>query len=108
MIKIRFWGGPDNIEGFMVWGHSGYAPPGRDIVCAAVSAICTGALIGLVDLFPRNTRYIILPRGLIYCKMRGRLTASRARQAQLIFRVAFLSLKAVQRSYGEYIDLVGG
>lgn len=31
-------------------GHSGYAEPGKDIVCAAVSAILTTAALGLEAL----------------------------------------------------------
>ena len=38
-VKVtRFENG--NISGFTVKGHAGYAEAGRDIVCAAVSAIC--------------------------------------------------------------------
>ena len=33
----------DRITGFTVYGHSGYAEAGSDIVCAAVSAIVTMA-----------------------------------------------------------------
>jgi uncharacterized protein YsxB (DUF464 family) len=33
----------DRITGFTVFGHSGYAEAGSDIVCAAVSAIVTMA-----------------------------------------------------------------
>ena len=33
----------DRITGFTVYGHSGYAEAGSDIVCAAISAIVTMA-----------------------------------------------------------------
>lgn len=49
MIKVRV-----NMEsGDMlidVKGHAGYAPHGRDIVCAAVSAILQTAVLGLESI----------------------------------------------------------
>lgn len=37
----------DKITSFKVEGHAGYAPSGRDIVCAAVSALVVGTINGL-------------------------------------------------------------
>jgi len=36
-----------DISSFCVDGHSGYADPGEDIVCAAVSALSQTAVLGL-------------------------------------------------------------
>jgi len=108
MIRIRIKGSAGNIEGFMVWGHAGYAPSGADIVCAGVSAVCTTAIIGLVALFPENTRYFISPSGFMYCRLRGKMTKARARDARLIFKVMFLGLEAIRESHGEYLDLIKG
>ena len=40
----------DRITGFSVSGHSGYAEAGKDIVCAAVSAIVTMAEATINDV----------------------------------------------------------
>ena len=40
MIRVAFTEKGDRIVGFSSAGHSGYAPAGRDIVCAGVSALC--------------------------------------------------------------------
>lgn len=37
----------DKITSFKVEGHAGYAPSGRDVVCAAVSALVVGTINGL-------------------------------------------------------------
>ncbi len=37
MITLRFWRDGDIITGFEVFGHSGYADEGHDIVCASVT-----------------------------------------------------------------------
>jgi len=109
MIRIRIKGAAEKIEGFMVWGHAGYAPLGEDIICAGVSAICTSAMIGLAELFPENTRYCVLPSGFMYCRLRGSMTQADERDSQLILRVMLLGLKAARESRGEYIDLtIGG
>ena len=40
----------DRITGFTVYGHSGYAESGADIVCAAVSAVVTMAEATINDV----------------------------------------------------------
>ena len=39
MTRCEFFTGDERITGFSVSGHSGYAEPGADIVCAAISAV---------------------------------------------------------------------
>ncbi len=46
MIRIRAFG-PEGRGGFYVSGHAGYDDPGKDIICAGVSALTQGAAIGL-------------------------------------------------------------
>ena len=43
MTKCEFFTEDDRITGFSVSGHSGYAEAGKDIVCAAISAVVTMA-----------------------------------------------------------------
>lgn len=40
----------DEIKSFKVEGHAGFAPSGRDIVCAAVSSLVIGTVNGLRQL----------------------------------------------------------
>jgi hypothetical protein len=47
MIFVKVKKSPDNKYIITVFGHSGYAKSGKDIVCAAVSAITQGAVVGL-------------------------------------------------------------
>lgn len=48
MIKTNFSRNDDgDIVFFEVEGHASYAPSGRDIVCAAVSALVVGTINGL-------------------------------------------------------------
>ena len=43
MTRCEFFTEVERITGFTVYGHSGYAEAGSDIICAAISAVVTMA-----------------------------------------------------------------
>lgn len=45
----------------LIQGHSGYAPPGKDIVCAAISALSQTLISALEDLAGEKIEYDIEP-----------------------------------------------
>lgn len=47
MTSVTFFRSGTALCGFRASGHSGYAEAGSDIVCAAVSALCQTAEMGL-------------------------------------------------------------
>ena len=50
MTRCEFFTEDDRITGFSISGHSGYAEAGKDIVCAAISAIVTMAEATINDV----------------------------------------------------------
>ena len=50
MTRCEFFTEKDRITGFSISGHSGYAEAGKDIVCAAISAIVTLAEATINDV----------------------------------------------------------
>lgn len=50
MTRCEFFTENDRITGFSVSGHSDFDEPGRDIVCAAVSAVVTMAEATINDV----------------------------------------------------------
>ena len=50
MTRCEFFTEGERITGFSVSGHSGYAEAGKDIVCAAISAIVTMAEATINDV----------------------------------------------------------
>ncbi len=50
MTRCEFFTDNDRITGFSVSGHSGYAEAGKDVVCAAISAIVTMAEATINDV----------------------------------------------------------
>ena len=49
MVKVEIDYHGKSISKILVKGHANTAPYGQDLVCAAVSAICTGAMNALED-----------------------------------------------------------
>ena len=105
MIKIRIMGSFDRIEGFMIWGHSRFAPYGSDVVCSGVSALVIAALIGLEARCPGDARFRVLPEGFIYCRLSSRIAASEEGDAQAILTAMTLGLEAICEDYKNYIDI---
>ena len=50
MTRCEFFTENERITGFTVYGHSGYAEAGSDIICAAVSAVVTMAEATINDV----------------------------------------------------------
>ena len=50
MTRCEFFTEDDRITGFSVSGHSDYDEPGKDIVCAAISAVVTMAEATINDV----------------------------------------------------------
>lgn len=50
MTKIYIFKEKNEICGFQVKGHSGYAESGQDIVCSAISAVAEMAVVGLKEV----------------------------------------------------------
>lgn len=56
MTRVTIQRAGETVTGFECKGHSGYAEEGRDIVCAAVSALttaCVNALETVAGVAPR-------------------------------------------------------
>ena len=50
MTRCEFFTADERITGFSISGHSGYAEAGKDIVCAAISAVVTMAEATINDV----------------------------------------------------------
>ena len=56
MIKVQY-----SNDRITITGHSGYAPPGQDIVCAAVSTLLLTLVFTIEQKEPGAIRYRLLP-----------------------------------------------
>lgn len=93
-----------SITGFRSEGHAGYAKHGRDIVCAAVSALVINTMNSVhaltTDVFAYDTDE---KKGMVEFK----ITSAVSPEALLLLRSLFLGLKNIQEEYGEkYLRIV--
>ena len=54
MIRAEFFCSGGKLSGFSVSGHAGYADPGEDIVCAAVSSAVQMTANGITEILSQK------------------------------------------------------
>lgn len=108
MTEVLVRRAPDGrVTELRVTGHTGYADPGEDIVCAGVSALAVTALIGLkrVAQHPHEGK---ATAGKMYCKLLPGGTPDSAARAQAILETAVLGLQDIAKDYPEYVRVTEG
>lgn len=94
MIQATFSKNKDGyITSFKVEGHAGYAPSGRDIVCAAVSTITNSTINGMQAL----TEAVFegkVDNGLTHINL-----ISPTHGSNILIESMFLTLEAIQENY---------
>ena len=102
MTTARFFAAGNLISGFRVEGHSGYAPEGEDIVCAAVSAIAQAAVLGLSEVLGLSVRSETDEK-------RGMLTAqliNPTRESQILFETMKRAMQSIAKDYPDYVKVI--
>lgn len=82
-------------NGLIVEGHAGYAETGKDIICAAVSALTQTLIAGIESLTDDRISYEIKPGkvNIVY----GNLS----KQAQLLVDSFFIGISEIITAYGD-------
>ncbi len=93
-----------NYSGFEVKGHSGSAPRGKDIVCAAVSAIVQAALIGLDEVADVKDTYTVSD-GYIKCTLPKNLCEDKAVRVQTIVKTMHLGVLSIAEQYQDFVRI---
>jgi len=89
---------------FTVSGHAFYNDPGKDIVCAAVSAVTIGAVNAiekLTGLVPNATS----KSGLLKAEAPQSTDPLRNDQVQLLLEGMIAALESIVESYGKYVKI---
>lgn len=89
--------GKDEIKSFKVEGHAGFAPSGRDIVCAAVSALVVGTINGLEVLSDASVDTAV-SSGITKVFI-DKPTAS----SNILLRSMVMSLEGIQEEYPDHL-----
>ena len=93
----------DEIISFSLDGHAGYDVEGKDIVCAAVSAVTNMTLIGLHEKLKLNLKVEKSDGGYIKVGLPNNIPEAEMMVAQFILESMVTEYLDIESSYGEYI-----
>lgn len=103
MTKVTMLKIGENIVGFEISGHSGYAKVGSDIVCAAISTLSYATIMGMEAVIGIDTveveddAYLKL---LVETKNKEKLA-----NAQPLFKVLQLSIIDLANQYKDFVSI---
>ena len=105
MTRCEFFTTDDRITGFTVFGHSGYAEAGSDIVCAAVSAVVTMAEATINDVCGAKAKVRVREEN---ASIRLTLPAScdEEEAVQAVLAGMMLTLISMRDDYPDYIEVL--
>lgn len=84
-----------------VEGHAGFGPPGRDIVCAGVSALFQTLIWSIEDVAGDIIEYG-LGEGNSFLKLEKCVSE----ECDLLIRSFFIGINAIQQMYPDFIRLI--
>ena len=103
MVKVKIYTDADGrIYRFAAEGHSGFAPHGEDIVCAAVSVLLQTAVLGLEKVACIRPE-VAIDDGYLICHLSREQTSNTA--VSVILKTMLLGLQAIQGEYGNYVSV---
>jgi len=105
MVTVKIVRGQDGrIRRFSVSGHARFADPGKDIVCAGISAVTVGtvnAIEKLTGLVPEAR----MQSGWLSASAPDCGEAYRNDQVQLLLEGMIVSLESIADEYGKYVRI---
>ena len=105
MTRCEFFTEGERITGFSVSGHSGYAEAGKDIVCAAISAIVTMAEATINDVCGAKAKVRVKDE---QARITLTLPAScdEEESVQAVLSGMMLTLISLREDYPDYIEVL--
>ena len=94
----------DEIRGFEIKDHAGYADYGQDIVCAAISALSQTAVMGLQEVVGIECR-VEIQDAYLACRLSQNASAEIWQQSQVILQTLAKGLKAIAAEYPDYLSV---
>ncbi len=103
MIQVVFYQDSDGqYKGFKTKGHAGYADPGYDIICAAVSALVTNT-VNSIELLTDNFVRIQTDEATGY--MAVKLAGPATPKTELLLRSLRCGLESIEAEHKAYIHV---
>ena len=95
-----------DIRSFEMKGHAEFAEHGKDLVCAAASAVSFGsvnAIVSLTNIIPDVKQG--QDGGFLKVSFPQDLDSKTNDQVQLIVQAMIVSLQTIEQDYGQYIKI---
>lgn len=103
MIKILIRRDADrHIQSYSVNGHAEYAEPGKDIVCAGVSAVTIGT-VNAVETLLQIELGTSMDKGTLEVEIPHIADQTTQDKVQLLLESMIVMLDSIQQSYNEYV-----
>lgn len=109
MIQITFYKDKqDSIKQLLMTGHAGFADPGYDIVCAAVSSQVISVENSLSQLLniPLETEVNEVEGGYLKIRLASDLDSNLDKNAQLLLSHLQLAFEVLEEAYPEFIQII--
>ena len=105
MTRCEFFTADERITGFSVSGHSGYAEAGKDIVCAAISAVVTMAEATINDVCGAKAKVRVKDE---QARITLTLPAScdEEETVQAVLAGMMVTLLSLQEDYPDFIEVL--
>jgi len=106
MITVKIKRNDKNeIISFELNGHAGYSSNGKDIVCAAVSAVTNMTLIGLGEELALPLNFQKGEGGYLKCALED-VPVDKMRMAQFLLSCMVIEYRDIENNYGKYIKVI--
>ena len=106
MTKAVFTVKEGRIVRIAVDGHTGYAAEGEDVVCAALSAVLQGAVLGVMQVAKAQVEYKTDARkGQMQFALREGQEQSVLHDAEVILRSALVATKDIAEGYSQFVKV---
>lgn len=96
------------IQSVQIDGHAGYAEAGRDIVCAAVSAISIGMVNAVEAVLGVQLPTEVKDDGFLRCRLPTLADEQLQEKVQLLLEAMLAALRSVEAEYGRYVQVTDG
>ena len=100
MIQIRTLKSADGIIRLRINGHANSQEVGKDLVCAAVSGIVTGAMNALDEILPQTCE---LSCGEGFAEI---IVLENSKDLQTVLKTVLWQLLTVEQEYPKYVKLI--
>jgi len=103
MIKIFYYLDNDkkHFKYIKIQGHANFAPKGKDVVCAGISAIVNGTINFLQENYTEDCQISVSPAEIIIDCF-----SPNSKEFQLCLKMFFYQLKNIASVYSQYFQFV--